>query len=88
MILVSSDQWACSPMPARCKRRTSSTRPMIPRSTYRPHGATCRVVAGRDAAVSSFCLRSPYEVMPQGLYTESVVVTSKTNKAAQSSPTS
>ena len=38
---------------------------MIPRSTYRPQGAACRVVAGRHAEVSSFCLRSPYGVMLQ-----------------------
>jgi hypothetical protein len=52
---------------------------MIPNSTYRPHGVTCRLIFGRHSAVTSFCVRSPYGVMPQGLYTESVVVTSKTN---------
>ena len=61
---------------------------MIPNSTYRPTGETCRVAVGRHAGATSFSLRNPYDVMPQGLYTESPVVTSNTNNAAQASPTS
>ena len=44
---------------------------------------------GRSPRRGLFVLfADPYCVMPQGLYTESAVVISNTNRAAQASPTS
>ena len=53
------DQWPCIPTPARCNRSTNRTTAMIPNSTYRPQGTSCRAEVGRQPGDTSSCTRSP-----------------------------
>jgi len=69
--------------------RTTSTRAAAEESAplvSRLDGEAC--VHGCNAVRCSSCLRRPSGVTPRGLYTPSVVVTSKTKRAAPASATS
>ena len=71
----------CAP----CGRHLSKVRTGFARS--RPSRSCC--IYGCDTLRCSCCLRHPYGVMPRGLYTDSVVVTSNTSRpppAWRSSP--